>query len=60
MNYKEFLTAAGVPPELHPEALAALKRAREQSKKVVPYKRWAPSSYGMGSSSPTLGGRKLA
>lgn len=42
MNYKEFLTAAGVPPELHPEALASLKRAREQSKKVVPYKRWAP------------------
>ena len=42
MNYEKYLIAAGVPTELHAEAITALERARNQNKAVSPYKWSAP------------------
>ena len=42
MNYEKYLTAAGVPETLQPEALASLQRAEEIASRVAPYKWTAP------------------
>lgn len=42
MNCEKYLVAAGVPPELHAEAIASLEKARVLSKSLAPYKWSAP------------------
>lgn len=42
MNFIKFLQAAGVPQELHSEALESLARSKKQSRKLSPYKWSAP------------------
>lgn len=42
MNYAKYLIEAGVPSELHAEAIASLEKARVLSKTVAPYKWTAP------------------
>lgn len=42
MNYEKYLAAAGVPQELHEEAMASLGKARVLSKSLAPYKWSAP------------------